>query len=216
MKKIVKISIFIAVLALIGLLVFLGYRYVEYTNESDINYGYYDFSKEKITENIKGDYKTFSIKRIGLEFETPSDWISTTENGPLVFKNEYIDVEVPLKDFREWTSGCLIDISLEKDTDFDGFSNFDYNFLEKENLKIDKDTYCAYDHCSVDIINAKEFLKHVFEVREDELEITFQMITFTYFNEEKREILRVTGYLSSQVPECEEHLNHFIDTLKFN
>jgi len=215
MKKIVKISIFIAVLALIGLLVFLGYRYIEKSNTLTINYGYYDFSKEKITESIEGDYKKINIKKRGLEFKTPNDWISTTENGPLTFKDEDLDAGFLLAEFREWTSGCEIDISLEKDTHLNNYSTFDYYFSEKETLKMDNE-FCPYNYCEIETINGKEFLKYIFEAKDEKLGVTFQEVTFTYFNEEKREVLRVFGYLSSRVPECEEHLNQFVNTLKFN
>jgi len=212
MKKIVKISIFIAVLALIGLLVFLGYKY--YFSEQSFRFS--DFSKEKIAQSINGDYKTFSIKRIGLEFETPNDWISTTENGPLRFKDKDTDVEFFLEHFREWTQGCAIDVSLEEDDDSYGSSTFDRELERKEFARNGEDEFCLYDYCGIETINDKEFLKYVFEAKDDELGIIFQMVTFTYFNEEKKEILRVSGYLSSQVPKCKEYLNHFVNTLKFN
>ena len=89
MKKRLKILIFSIFVIIIILLAFLGYKY--YFSEQSFRFS--DFSKEKMTQSINGDYKTFSIKRIGLEVETPSDWISTTENGPLRFKDKDTDVE---------------------------------------------------------------------------------------------------------------------------
>jgi len=211
MKNRTKISIFGIALIVVGLLVYIGYEYIEYKKRFD---NYYDFSKEKITQSINGDYKTFSIKRIGLEFETPSDWISTTENGPLTFRDKRVDVDFILSDFREWTQGCMIDVSLEKDIDFDGFSNFDRELVRKEFAKNGEDEFCLYNYCGIETFNGKEFLKYIFEAKDDNLGTTLQFVTFTYFNEEKREILRVFSYLSTRVPECEEHLNHFINNLK--
>ena len=208
MKKRTKISIFGIALMIVSFFVYLSYEYIEYEKRFD---NYYDFSKEKITQSINGDYKTFRIKRIGLEFETPNDWISTTENGLLTFRDKRIDVDFILNDFREWTQGCMIDVSLEKDTEAD---NFDYYFFKKELLRIGEETRCDYDYCSVEIINGKEFVKDIFEAKDDNLGITLQFVTFTYFNEEKREILRVSSYLSTRVPECQEHLDHFINSLK--
>ena len=212
MKKIVKISIFIAVLALIGLLVFLGYKYIEQKSETESDY--YDFKEGNIKEEIIGELKTLKEEKMGITMTVPVTWEKRLVPMGLILEDPETDVENRLMYFREWTQGCVIGLSVENDTIFNGFSIFNVEKQKKEFLKQGNTDYCDQKYCEIVKIGDNEIVKGSFVLEDKDLNISVQEVTYVLLDDKKRRIVRINTFFSTQVPECEEHLNYFINNLK--
>ena len=74
--------------------------------------GFYDFEKSNIQEKIVGNKKVLTEKNLGITMQIPNDWeyeYKSITNG-FVANDPAINVEFPLRDFRDWTKGCSISI----------------------------------------------------------------------------------------------------------
>jgi len=210
MKNRTKISIF--GIALIGLLVFLGYKYIEQKSETESDY--YDFKEGNIKEEIVGESKILKEEKIGITMTVPVTWEKRLVPMGLILEDPETDVENRLMYFREWTQGCVIGLSVENDTIFNGFSIFNVEKQKKEFLKQGNTDYCDQKYCEIVKIGDKEMAKGFFLLEDKDLNISVQEVTYTFLDDKKKRIIRINTFFSTQVPECEEHLNYFINNLK--
>jgi len=198
MKGVKKILIGLIII----LVVYFGYElYLKYTAEQP---GFYDFENGIIQEQIEGDMKIITEEGLGLTMRVPSDWEYEAGYGYATLKDSYINVDNPLRDFRDWTEGCSIELSVENDEIINGISTFD------EVLKNKNESSCDYDYCELINIDENEGIKKVQDFDGD-----VQYVDITILSINDRRIYRINSFLSPQVPECEEHLNNFINSLEF-
>jgi len=209
MKKIVKISIFIAILALIGLLVFLGYKY--YFSE-DQSVGYYDFEKSDLQEEIVDGNRILKEKNLNITMQIPEDWEYILYYDGIGFKDPKMNVESPLKDFKEWTSGCALVLvvdhkdKLSYEEELEKIKSFDIG-----------DGFCYFNHeCEKININGIQGIKDVLSFDKIDFDGKLEYVEITLLDEKQKRSIKVNGILSTQVPQCKDRLNQFVNTLKFN
>ncbi|MDD4358904.1 MAG: hypothetical protein PHY30_03770, partial [Candidatus Pacebacteria bacterium] len=127
------------------------------------------------------------------------------------FIDPSINVKYILQDFRDWTSGCLITYYVNKGEDE---YSYDYNNLMavKEG---DKDFCPMGNNCEVIINNGMEGLKSIREFENlKNFDGSLKDIYITLLDEKNKRVHTIETYLSTQVPECQEHLNNFINSLE--
>jgi len=195
------------------LVVYFGFQL--YLNSVVDQQGYYDFENGIIQEQINGDVKVVEEKSLGLKMEVPSDWEKELVYMGLILQDPYINVKTPLRDFRDWTEGCSIGISVENDETINGISTFGQEYEKMEYIGNGDSDYCDNDYCEIVKIKGQDSLKDVFVLEDDELKITVQDVMITLFDDNNRRVYKINSLLSTQIPECEEHLNNFINSLEF-
>jgi len=213
MKKIVKISIFIAVLALIGLLVFLGYKY--YFSEQNV--GYYDFEEANLQEEIVDGSRILKEKNLNITMQIPEDWEYEIVDRGFIVNDPETNVEFPLRDFREWTQGCSIGVSIEEDfISYGENSIFEDEIKRFDNLKMGDIEFSKGDSFQFLYLNGKEVLIESKEFEEVDFDGDIRFDYATILDKENRIIYEINSLISTQVPECEERFNRFVFDLKFN
>ena len=209
MKGVKKILIGLIII----LVVYFGYElYLKYAAEQP---GYYDFENGIIQEKINGDVKVIEEKSLGLRMEVPSNWEKELVYMGLILQDSYINVEVPLRDFRDWTEGCSIGISVENDETINGISTFDEEYEKMEYIGNGDGDYCNFSSCEIINAGEKNGIKGVQEFEETNFDGDIQYVDISIFNDSNRKIYKINSLLSTQVHECEEHLNNFINSLEF-
>jgi len=198
---------------IIVLVVYFGYElYLKYTVEES---GYYDFENGIIQERVNGDVKVIEEKSLGLKMEVPSDWEYQAGYGYATIKDPTVNVDSFLRDFRDWTEGCSIGMSVERDENINDISTFDEEVKRIEEIKNEAEKYCHYDVCETFKKGENTSLREIFTLEDKELQINFQELNITILDKSNRRIYRINSFLSTQVPECEEDLNNFINSLEF-
>ena len=206
-KKIIILIVLVALIS-IGCIVCRSYIAKE-------KLGYYDFEKSNFKETIVNDNKIIEEKKLGLKMTIPKDWESDNEQGMgiLLLRDPKINVESPLKDFKDWTQGCVIGMFVSSDKNLNGESSFDE---DNNRIKHFEDRDCLFDSCSIMKVNNISALKEIKEVKFEEFNIELQHVFIEIPNIKKRRIYKVEALLSSQVPECQEHLDNFLNSLEIN
>jgi len=129
------------------LVVYFGFQL--YLNSVVDQQGYYDFENGIIQEQINGDVKVVEEKSLGLKMEVPSDWEKELVYMGLILQDPYINVKTPLRDFRDWTEGCSIGISVENDETINGISTFGQEYEKMEYIGNGDSDYCDNDYCEI-------------------------------------------------------------------
>ncbi len=174
--------------------------------------GYYDFERANIKEEIVGDKKIITEKNLGVKMEIPKDWGYEKYYNGINFIDPNINVEYVLQDFRDWASGCLITYYVNK-----GEENYNQDFNRLVTVKEgDKDFCPRGNDCEIVSINGVEGLKSIkkFEDLKD-FDGTLENVYITLLDSENNRVHIIETFISSQVPECQEHLNNFINSLEF-
>jgi len=140
----------------------------------------------------------------------PSDWEYQAGYGYAILKDPNINVENSLRDFKEWTKGCSsIEISVENDQIISGISNFNEMLEEQESFEDGDNNICGLNYCEIMNIQSGRGVKKIQDFDGD-----VQYIDITILGN-NRKVLRINTLLSTQVPECENYLNDFINSLEF-
>ncbi|MFA7142134.1 MAG: hypothetical protein WC157_02420 [Candidatus Paceibacterota bacterium] len=215
-KKTKKVLIIIfSIIAVILLFQLAHNAYMDYTFVERM--GYYDFEKSKFKETIVNGNKIIEEKKLGLKMTIPKGWEYDGKlgMGTLLLKDPKINVESPLRDFKEWSQGCGIGIAVENDGRYsDGTSFFDDEINKIENIK-KHESYCNYHECEIININEKEILKEVLRFDHGE-EGYLDHVFITILDHERRKALKMNTAVSPKVPECQEHLDNFLNSLEIN
>jgi len=207
-------KILIGILSL--LLIYFGYKL--YLNLTLVEKpGYYDFERSNIQEKIVNDKKVLTEKNLGITMQIPKDWEYEYKltMGSFIASDPATNVKFLLRDFREWTKGCTIGLAVENDGIFgDNISIFEDEFNRMNYFKEGDQSYCDYHHCEVFDIRGNEVWKGVREFEETNFDGDIQHVFIAILDNKKRRIYRINSLLSTQVPECQEHLNDFINNLE--
>ncbi len=205
------------------LLIYFGYELYLNLTLTDMEkearkYKYY-FDNVNIQETIVGDKKVLIDKKLGITMQIPKNWEYNADFGYLLLKDPAMDVEFPLKDFREWTKGCSIGISALSDMKGSDFSNFDYEYNRIKTVKEGDTAICSnYGHCEIVKIKELDVLKETMKLvdygEEEDFDGKTQYIFLDFLDNKKRVVYSAEAMLSTQVPECQEHLNDFINNLE--
>ena len=213
MKKRNKISIFLIYLSIVILLVFLSCKY--YFSEEQ-NIGYYDFEEANMQEEIVDRNRIIKEKNLNITMQIPEDWEYEIFRTSLIVKDPKMNVESPLKDFKEWTQGCSVRVYVEEDFTFEGEKNsiFEDEVERFNNLKTGNSAFLKGNSFDFLSLNGEEVLieRKEFEEVDFDGDIMFNYITI--LDKKNRRIYEVSSLLSTQVPQCEEYFNQFVNNLK--
>ncbi len=202
-----------AIIIILSLLLIFFY-YKLYLNLTLIEKpGYYDFERSNIQEKIVGDKKVLTEKNLGITMQIPKDWEYEKYWDGLVVKDPDLNVESVIKDYNDWTQGCSLAFFIEQKGVFS--ENFWYDD-EKQRLNALKQGQdaCIYDSCEFMQINEMDGLKDIYELEGINFDGKIEHVFLTFFDTEKERLYRVESFFSTQVPECQEHLNDFINNLE--
>jgi len=200
MKKGIKILIFVVIL--IGFLVW-GYKH--YFSQGV--FGYNNLKKIE-QEEIIDEKKALTETNLGILVKIPEGWEYKTANNGFTIKDPETNVENPLTDFREWTQGCSIEMSIEQD------SIFEDEVERLSNLKMGNDKFSECDFFSFLYLNGREALIESKDFEETNFEGDIRIYYITILDKEKRIIYKINSLMSTQVPQCEEYFNQFVNNLK--
>jgi len=204
-------KILIGILSL--LLIYFGYEL--YLNLTLIEKpGYYDFERSNIQEKIVDDKKVLTEKNLGITMQIPKDWEYEKYWDGLVVKDPDLNVESVIKDYNDWTQGCSIGISVSNDKNMNGVSTFDDDFNKLKFFEDGDDGYCDFDHCEIIEISKIKALKEIKELKPEGFDGELKYIFIEIPDNKTKRVYRMESFLSTQVPECQEHLNDFINNLE--
>ena len=207
MKKRNKISIFLIYLSTVILLVFLSCKY--YFSEEQ-NIGYYDFEEANMQEEIVDGNRILKEKNLNITMQIPEDWEYILYYDGIGFKDPKMNVESPLKDFKEWTSGCALVLV----ADYKDELSYEEE-LEKIKSFDTGDGFCYFNHeCEKININGIRGIKDVLSFDKIDFDGKLEYVEITLLDEKQKRSIKVNGILSTQVPECKDRLNQFVDNLK--
>ena len=172
--------------------------------------GFYDFEKSNIQKKIIGDKKVLTEKNLGITMQIPKDWEYETYNEGMNFVDPSMNVEYILEDFRDWKSGCLISYYVNK-----GEDTYDYDLNRLSAVKEGDKDFCPREDCEVINFNGMEALKSIknYENLKD-FNGELKNIYITILDPKVKRVHTIETFLSTQVPECQEHLNNFINNLE--
>lgn len=207
MKKFYKILLVIVLLLLVA--------YKLYSNSKAVDTpGLYDFEKGDIQERIVDDKKIISEENLGVEVQIPKDWEYEKYYDGIEFKDPDIDVEFVLRDYRDWSKGCFIDFSVSSKGSDKEYSEYDAELNELTLFKTDSNHFCHTDICEVVNINGMDGLKMVHKFDGENFTTPLESILFEIFDLKNKRVYKIESLISSQVPECEEYFNNFLNDLE--
>jgi hypothetical protein len=175
--------------------------------------GYYDFERSNIQEKIVDDKKILTEKNLGITMQIPKNWEYEKYWDGLVVKDPDLNVESLITDSKNWTKGCSLAFFTEQKGVFSENSWYDDERQRLSALKQGQDA-CIYDRCEFIQINEMEGLKDVYELEEINFDGKIEHVFLTFFDVKKKRLYKIESFLSTQVPECREHLNDFINNLE--
>ena len=181
--------------------------------------GFYDFERSNIQEKIVGDKKILTEKNLGVKMEIPKDWEYEKSEQTIIFGTPGLDIKDILKNFNEWKQGCLVGFSVSNDyvqkfENGEVLSTYDDESNRIKYFKEGDEDYCDFDYCEVINMNGIEGLEQTREFSHGTLEGgKYKYITL--LDDKNRRFYTIDTYLSEQIPECQEHLNNFVNSLEF-
>jgi hypothetical protein len=195
------------------LVIYFGYQlYTELARQNEP--GNYNFEERgKITQKIVNGKKVLKETRIGIQMEIPEYCEYEKAWDGLHFIDSNINVESVIRDFDDWTKGCTLKISMADDRKIDGVSTFDED-LQLINFEREDSDFCSFDSCEPIEVDGKKGIKQSLKVvfkSGNVLNHVFIKIPDT----KNRRIYTIESILSSQIEECRDHLDDFIQSLKF-
>lgn len=211
MNKITRISLII-----ISSLLLVFFCYKLYLNITLIEKpGAYNFEKANIQERVVGDQKVLTEKNLGLTMKIPKNWEYEKYDDGLIMSDPATNVEFPIRDYKDWTQGCIIGFWVKNDGEY----NENISIFERESYIInsfekgDQD-YCSYQYCEIIDVKGMKTLKGSSEFKTTDFDGRIQDIYITILDDKNRRIYLISSLFSTQVPECEEHFNDFINNLE--
>jgi hypothetical protein len=195
------------------LVIYFGYQlYTELARQNEP--GNYNFRERgKITQKIVNGKKVLKETRIGIQMEIPEYWEYEKVWDGLSLRSPNINVESIIRDFDEWTEGCFIGLSMADDRKIDGVSTFDED-LQLINFEREDSDFCSFGSCEPIEIDGRKGVKHSKQVvLESGNELGHIVIELPDIK--NRRIYTIESILSSQIEECHDHLDDFIQSLKF-
>lgn len=178
--------------------------------------GFYDFERSNIQEKIVGDKKILTEKNLEVKMAIPKDWEYKKYYDGINFFDPNINVDNVLKHFKDWSQGCFITYSTDKGQD-NYFTQYDSNLNDLMVVKEGDKSFCPKDDdCEVISIRGLEGLKSARKFEGlDNFDGYLEDVYITILDTKNKRVHIIETFLSTQVPECQEHLNDFINSLEF-